>query len=114
MLQRNIMTQYSIPSASEKCTSGPDIWWVYMVRCSDQSLYVGVARCLERRLRQHNGELAGGARYTLGRRPVVIAWQRPAPSRSEAQALEARLKKLSRREKLNLIADVHDLDGGCP
>lgn len=75
-----------------------------MLRCADRSIYVGVTRCLMRRLRQHNGELAGGARYTRGRRPVEIVWHRPAASRGDAQSLEAQLRKLSKRDKLNLIA----------
>ena len=77
-----------------------------MVRCSDETLYVGVTLSLPRRLKQHNGELAGGARYTRTRRPVELAWQDCVGSRGEALALEARIKKLSRRDKLALIASL--------
>ena len=45
-------------------------WWVYLVQCSDQSLYVGITTDLNRRLQEHNGETRGGARYTRARRPV--------------------------------------------
>lgn len=75
-----------------------------MLRCADRSIYVGVTRCLIRRLRQHNGELAGGAKYTRGRRPVEVVWRRPAGSRGDAQSLEAQLRKLSKQDKLKLIA----------
>jgi len=85
----------------------PDLWWVYMVRCSDETLYVGITLSLARRLKQHNGELAGGARYTRSRRPVALAWRDSVGSRGEALALEARIKKLSRRDKLALIASVN-------
>jgi putative endonuclease len=78
-------------------------WTVYVLRCVDGSLYTGVTRDLLRRLRQHNGELAGGPRYTRGRRPVELAWSTAAASRSEAQREEARIKRWPRRAKLRLL-----------
>jgi len=80
--------------------SGP--WHVYILRCGDGSLYTGVARDLQRRLQQHNGELAGGSRYTRGRRPVELLWSDNAPDRSAAQRREISIKKMSRDEKLQL------------
>lgn len=79
-------------------------WSVYMLQCADGSLYTGVARDLEKRLRQHNGELAGGPRYTSGRRPVQLLWSAPAADRSTAQQREAAIKKLSREHKWRLVA----------
>ncbi|HEY6131263.1 MAG TPA: GIY-YIG nuclease family protein [Halioglobus sp.] len=81
--------------------SGP--WHVYVLLCADGSLYTGVARDLQRRLLQHNGELAGGSRYTRGRRPVVLMWSDAEPDRSAAQRREASIKKLSRDQKLRLF-----------
>ena len=78
-------------------------WWVYMLRCADGSLYTGVAVDVERRLRQHNGDLAGGARYTRARRPVALVWREAVADRAQAQVREAEIKALSRREKLRLI-----------
>lgn len=77
-------------------------WTVYILQCSDGSLYTGVARDLQRRLMQHNGVLVGGSRYTRGRRPVELLWSDPAPDRGAAQRREASIKKLSRDEKLRL------------
>ena len=82
---------------------GAAAWYVYVLRCSDGSLYTGVARDVERRLRQHNGELAGGARYTRGRRPVTLLWSEPHDDRAAAQGREAALKRLPRHAKLALI-----------
>ncbi|MEE4662100.1 MAG: GIY-YIG nuclease family protein [Halieaceae bacterium] len=79
-----------------------DGWQVYLLRCADGTLYTGVTRDLPRRLRQHNGELAGGARYTRGRRPVSLLWSEAVADRAAAQAREAEIKKLSRLEKLLL------------
>jgi putative endonuclease len=78
-------------------------WHVYILKCGDGSLYTGVARDLQRRLLQHNGELAGGSRYTRGRRPVELLWSGAEPDRSAAQRREASIKKLSRAEKLRLL-----------
>jgi putative endonuclease len=82
----------------------PPDWSVYILQCADGSLYTGVARDVRLRLRQHNGELVGGARYTRGRRPVTLLWSAPAADRSSAQQLEATIKKLSRAAKLRLVA----------
>jgi putative endonuclease len=78
-------------------------WQVYLLRCADGSLYAGVTTDLSRRLRQHNGELAGGARYTRGRRPVALVWSESCAARSNAQLREAEIRRLSRAEKLALI-----------
>jgi putative endonuclease len=77
-------------------------WFVYMLRCADGTLYTGIAVDLERRLAQHNGELAGGPKYTSGRRPVTLLWSATAEDRSLALRREAAIKKLSRRDKLSL------------
>ena len=77
-------------------------WSVYILWCADGSLYTGVARDLEKRLLQHNGQLPGGPRYTSGRRPVTLLWSAAAPDRSTAQQREAAIKKLARAAKLRL------------
>ena len=78
-------------------------WWVYLVRCSDQSLYTGVTTDLARRVDEHNGRQPGGARYTRARRPVALVWSERCNSRSEAQRREAAVRRLSRRQKDRLI-----------
>ena len=80
------------------------LWQVYLLQCADQSLYAGVTTDLDRRLQQHNGQLAGGARYTQARRPVSLVWSEACDSRSEAQQREHALRCLSREQKLALIA----------
>ena len=78
-------------------------WHVYILSCDDGSLYTGVTTDPSRRLREHNGEIAGGARYTRGRRPVELVWWERCSSRAEAQQREAEVKALSRPEKMQLI-----------
>ena len=81
-----------------------DSWFVYLVQCSDASLYAGVTTDLERRVRQHNGEVVGGANYTRARRPVALAWYEVCESRSVAQQREYSVRRLSRWEKQRLAA----------
>lgn len=77
-------------------------WTVYLLHCADGSVYTGVTLDLQRRLAQHNGERAGGPRYTRGRRPVELLWWEPVADRGAAQRREAAIKRLPRRAKLAL------------
>ncbi len=77
-------------------------WHVYLLECADGTLYTGIARDMQRRLGQHNGELSGGAKYTRGRRPVRLLWSVTENNRSSALQREAAIKKLPRRAKLRL------------
>ena len=77
-------------------------WHVYLLQCADGTLYTGIARNLDKRLRQHNGEIVGGPKYTSGRRPVRLLWSEPAGDRSSAQQREATIKRLQRPQKLAL------------
>ncbi|KLU60001.1 GIY-YIG nuclease superfamily protein [Peptococcaceae bacterium CEB3] len=76
-------------------------YWVYLLRCRDDSLYCGVTTDLARRLREHNQ--GRGAKYTSGRVPVSLARAWRVNSRSEALRLEAGIKKCSRKKKEELI-----------
>ena len=86
---------------------GP-LWQVYLVQCADSSLYAGVTTDLARRIQQHNGQLAGGARYTRARRPVALVWSKACDSRSDAQQREQAVRRLSREQKLALIAGAEE------
>ncbi|MDX5410234.1 MAG: GIY-YIG nuclease family protein [Thauera sp.] len=84
-------------------------WCVYILHCADGSLYTGVTVDVDRRLREHNGELPGGARYTASRRPVTLAHVETAANRASACRREAAIKRLPRDAKLTLIGrtDIH-------
>ncbi|HRH55840.1 MAG TPA: GIY-YIG nuclease family protein [Candidatus Paceibacterota bacterium] len=77
-------------------------WYVYILRCADQTLYTGVTTDLARRVREHN-ERVEGAKYTRARRPVSLVFSESFPNRSEACIREAAIKKLSRKEKEALM-----------
>ncbi len=79
-------------------------YFVYIVRCRDQSLYTGITTNVKRRLKEHN-EGKAGAKYTLHRRPVVLVYTEKAASRSEALKREYQIRKLPVRKKKQLIHD---------
>ena len=78
---------------------------LYIVRCADGTLYTGIAVDVERRVKQHNGEMRNGARYTAARQPVRLVYRVAFPTRSAALIEEARIKRLTRAEKQRLIDD---------
>ena len=79
----------------------PDAWFVYILRCSDGSLYTGVTTDVKRRSEQHNAGTA--SRYTRGRLPVRVEYQEPHASRNLALKREWAVKAMARPEKESLI-----------
>lgn len=79
-------------------------WWVYMVQCSDGTLYTGITTDVQRRVGEHNGPKA--AKYTRSRQPVILVYQKKAKNRSLAAIKEAALKKLPRTMKVALATDI--------
>lgn len=79
--------------------------FVYIITCGDGTLYTGYATDVAERIRVHNGEVKGkaAARYTRGRRPVVLAYQEECASRGEALKREHAIKQLSKKDKEKLI-----------
>jgi len=77
-------------------------WFVYLLRCADDTLYTGVTTDPERRLQEHNAGGKRGARYTRTRRPVALAYQELAADKAEAYRREAAIKRLTRSAKLAL------------
>lgn len=80
-------------------------WLVYILECSDSTLYTGITNDLEKRLEQHNNG-KDGAKYTRVRRPVKCVYTELQGNRSEATKREFAIKKTSRVEKLKLIKSV--------
>lgn len=78
-------------------------WYVYILRCADDSLYTGITTELERRVAEHNNSKLG-ARYTRARLPVTLIYHETLTSRSLASRREAQIKQLTRQQKLLLIA----------
>ncbi len=81
---------------------GETVWWVYIIRCGDDSLYTGIATDVDRRFSEHEAQGQKSAKYLRGRLPLEIVFRKEIGTRSEASKEELRMKKLSRREKLKL------------
>lgn len=77
-------------------------YFVYILRCEDGTFYTGITTDVKRRVEEHNSSSLG-ARYTRGRRPVVVVYSQLYKNRSEATREEARIKKLARSAKLLLV-----------
>ena len=77
------------------------MWSLYIIRCNDNTLYIGITSNLKKRIESHNK--GTGAKYTRGRGPVKLVYTESYPDRSTASQREYSLKKLSLKEKINLI-----------
>ena len=95
---------------SEVSSAGNDIWYVYMVRCNDGSLYTGISNNVARRVAEHNSHKTG-AKYTKSRRPVWLVYYEKVASRSQALQRECEIKKQPREAKQALLASFQPVSG---
>jgi len=78
-------------------------WYVYFLRCADNSLYAGITTDLYRRLNEHNTSNKLAAKYTRVRRPVDLVYAEQLTSRADASSREYQLKRLSKQAKEQLV-----------
>jgi putative endonuclease len=81
-------------------------WQVYIILCSDATLYTGITNDLDRRLSRHAAQQ--GARYFRGRKPLRVVYLESGHTRSSASKREAAIKQLSRRGKWRLLVSEHN------
>lgn len=79
------------------------MWYLYVLRCGDGTLYTGITTDVERRLEEHRQ--GRGAKYTRGRGPLELAYQEKCGTHSEALKREYAVKQLTREEKEDLIGN---------
>jgi len=82
------------------------MYHVYLLKCSDGTLYCGTTNNLDKRIREHNAGTGRGAKYTTGRRPVHLVYSERKKTLSSALKREYTIKQLKRTDKQKLI-DVH-------
>jgi putative endonuclease len=82
------------------------IYYTYILECSDQTYYIGKTNDLQNRLKQHNGILKGGAKYTRARKPVKLIYYEEYKNNKIATQREIELKTLTRRQKEKLINKI--------
>ncbi len=76
---------------------------VYILKCSDNTLYTGITNNLEKRLQMHEGKIPWWAKYMRGRLPFELMYTEEFPDRSCASKREGEIKKLSQKRKLCMI-----------
>lgn len=76
-------------------------WYVYILRCADDTLYTGITNDIERRLKAHNAGTA--SKYTRSHRPVAIVYQVEVGSKGDALRRELQIKAMSRQQKIALL-----------
>jgi len=81
------------------------MYYLYILECADKTLYTGITTDLARRITEHNSSRLG-SKYTSARRPVTIVYSRKFKNRSAASKEEARIKKMKKFEKLELVRSV--------
>ena len=77
------------------------LWYLYILECGDGSLYTGITDDVQKRLSAHNS--GKGAKYTRGRRPLIVRYSEECTSHSAALRREIEVKRMTRTEKLALI-----------
>lgn len=82
-------------------------WFVYLLRCGDDSLYTGITNDLTRRVKQHNAGTA--SKYTRSRLPVTLVYQEQQASRSLALKREFAIKSLPRKRKNSLVQSAEPI-----
>jgi putative endonuclease len=78
-------------------------WLIYILECRDGSLYCGITNNIEKRIKQHKGEIIGGAKYTRSHGPCNLVYKEKSTSRGKASQREAIIKKMSKVEKQTLV-----------
>lgn len=84
------------------------MWYVYILKCGDDTLYTGITTDLDRRVYEHNNS-AKAAKYTRIRRPLELIYFESCENKSSASKREHKIKHLSRAEKLFLISSALNL-----
>ena len=84
-------------------------WKVYIVECADGTYYTGITTNVRRRILEHNFSFKS-SKYTRSRRPVRLVYEESVDDRSHASKREIQIKKLKRKNKINLInSDKNEL-----
>ena len=81
------------------------MWYVYILKCNDETYYIGSTNDLVRRLHQHN-TAKNGAKYTKIRRPVLMVYSEPCETYADVRKCEGELKRLTRAQKTDLIGNI--------
>ena len=99
-----------LPIITESVSAPQPQWQLYLLRTRSGNLYTGISTDPLRRLRQHQGEIKGGARALRGKGPLKLVWTCHAGDRSQASVLEYQLKQLNKTDKERLVLGLWQPD----
>ena len=83
------------------------MYFTYILKCADSSLYTWITTDLDRRLKEHNWEILWWAKYTLARKPCELLYFEQFQNRSEATKRELEIKKMKRKNKIKFIKNYY-------
>tara|TARA_B110000444_G_scaffold44942_1_gene40846 strand:- start:8690 stop:8992 length:303 start_codon:yes stop_codon:yes gene_type:complete len=98
------MANYNVSglmTLAELAKSKQQSWFVYILLCSDNTLYTGITNNIDKRLEDHQRGV--GAKYTKGRSPISLLFKEKHPNRSSASKRESEIKSLTKKQKLTLL-----------
>lgn len=97
---------------TDKAVTETKLWYLYMIRCRNNSLYTGITLDVERRFQEHQDcrGPAKGAKFLRGKGPLQLVYWTALPSHSAALKLEYKIKKMSKSKKESLILGEAELD----
>ena len=78
-------------------------WFLYIIRCCDNSLYTGITTDVKRRIAEHRGKGGKGAKYPRGKLPLKLVYTKKAGTRSDALKMEYRVKRMKKKEKEEMV-----------
>ena len=87
------------------------MWFVYIVRCADDTLYTGITKDVARRVEEHNSSRLLAANYTRARRPVTLVYREAVDTRSAAASREYEIKQMTKQAKDALLKAGPRIEG---
>ena len=79
------------------------MYYVYLLRCKDKSLYCGQTKNIEKRIKEHNISKTNSAKYTKGRRPLTLVYMETVRTVSKALKREYEIKQFTKEKKEHLV-----------
>jgi putative endonuclease len=102
-VEKNVLEELVSKNVVSKNTAAPPPWLLYIIKTQSGKLYTGITTNLQRRWRQHAGELRGGAKFFRSDPAACVVYREPHRDRAEASRREWHIKQLTRQQKLQLI-----------
>ena len=87
-----------------------DEWFLYIIECKDGTFYTGITLDVQRRFEEHSAEGPKSAKYVKGKGPLKLIFSTPVGQKGRAYQMEKKVKRLSKKRKIDLVAEIFTLD----